>query len=215
MVAGPPGDGQPLLRPDPHGMGDGMLRRLYLRVLLLAASPLAPVWLAVVAFAESSFFPVPPDALLIPMALARPDRALRYALIATVASVVGGMLGYLIGYALFDQIARPLLALYHYEAAYTAFQQRFAEVGLWIILIKGLLPIPYKIITIASGAARFDFLTFVIASAVTRGARFFLWAVLLKFFGVQAQGFIERRLPWLLAASAVLAVLGIWLIKYV
>ena len=192
-----------------------MLRRLYQRVLLLAASRYAPVWLAAVAFAESSFFPVPPDALLIPMALARPDRALRYALIATVASVAGGMLGYLIGYALFDQVARPLLALYHYEAAYAAFQERFAQVGLWIILIKGLLPIPYKIITIASGAAQFDFLTFVVASAATRGARFFLWALLLKFFGAHAQGFIERRLPWLLAATAVLAVVGLWLVKYV
>ncbi len=192
-----------------------MLNRLYQRVLLLAASPRAPVWLAVIAFAESSFFPVPPDALLIPMALARPDRALRYALVATVASVVGGMLGYLIGYALFDQVARPLLALYHYEAAYAAFQERFAQVGLWIILIKGLLPIPYKIITIASGAAQFDFATFVVASAVTRGARFFLWALLLKFFGEHARLFIDRRLPWLLAGTAILAVIGIWLVKYV
>ncbi|WP_158747225.1 YqaA family protein [Acidisphaera sp. L21] len=192
-----------------------MLRNLYQRVLLLAASPFAPVWLAVVAFAESSFFPVPPDALLIPMALARPDRALRYALITTVASVAGGMLGYWIGYALFEQVARPLLALYHYEAAYTAFQDRFAQVGLWIILIKGLLPIPYKIITIASGAAKFDFVTFVVASAVTRGVRFFLEAGLLMAFGDQARVFIDRRLPWILIATAVLAVLGFGLIRYV
>ncbi len=192
-----------------------MIRRLYQRVLLLAASPFAPVWLAAVAFAESSFFPIPPDALLVPMALARPDRALRYALITTVASVLGGMLGYLIGYALFNQVARPLLALYHYEAAYAAFQARFAQVGLWIILIKGLLPIPYKIITIASGAAQFNFATFVAASAVTRGARFFLWAILLKLFGDPARRFIDRRLPWLLAGSAVMLVLGIWLVQYV
>ena len=192
-----------------------MIRRLYQRVLLLAASPLAPVWLAAVAFAESSFFPIPPDALLVPMALARPDRALRYALVTTVASVLGGMLGYLIGYALFNQVARPLLALYHYDGAYAAFQARFAQVGLWIILIKGLLPIPYKIITIASGAAQFNFATFVAASAVTRGARFFLWAILLKLFGDPARRFIDRRLPWLLAGSAVMLVLGIWLVQYV
>ncbi len=198
-----------------RGNGPFMLRRLYQRVLLLAASRRAPVWLAAVAFAESSFFPVPPDALLIPMALARPDRALRYALVTTVASVVGGMLGYLIGYALYDQVARPLLHLYHYEDAYAAFQERFAQLGLQIILIKGLLPIPYKIITIASGAAQFDFATFVLASAVTRGIRFFLWAVLLKFFGEQARGFIERRLPWLLAAAGVMTVLGFWLVRYV
>ncbi len=196
-------------------MASAMLRSLYHRVLLLAASRFAPLWLAAIAFAEASFFPLPPDALLIPMALSRPDRAVRYALICTVASVVGGMLGYLIGYALFDQIARPLLHLYHYEAAYAAFQARFAEYGLYIILIKGLLPIPYKIITIASGAAQFPFLTFVLASAVTRGARFLLWAVLLKYFGEKARVFIDRRLPAVLAASAVAAVLGIVMLKYV
>ncbi len=192
-----------------------MLHRLYHRVLLLAASRYAPLWLAVVAFAESSFFPVPPDALLIPMALARPDRAVRYALICTVASVVGGMLGYLIGYALFAQVAVPLLNFYHQMPAYTAFQERFAQFGLYIILIKGLLPIPYKIITIASGAAQFPFGTFVIASLVTRGARFLLWSVLLKFFGEQARVFIDRRLPLVLAASAVAAVLGVVMLKYV
>ena len=192
-----------------------MLHRLYERILRLAASRYAPLWLAAIAFAESSFFPIPPDALLIPMALARPDRAIRYALICTVGSVVGGMLGYLIGYALFDQVARPLLHLYHYEDAYAAFQERFREVGLYIILIKGLLPIPYKIITIASGAAQFPFATFVAASIVTRGARFLLWAVLLKFYGDRARVFIDRRLPWVLAASAVAAVAGFVMLKYV
>ncbi len=192
-----------------------MFRRLYHRVLLLAASPRAPWWLAAIAFAESSFFPVPPDALLIPMALARPDRAFRYAAICTVGSVAGGMLGYLIGYALFDQIALPLLRLYNYEGTYDAFVQRSSGVWLSVILIKGLLPIPYKIITIASGAVRFDFLTFVWASALTRGVRFFLWAVLLRLFGDSARTFIDQRLPWLLAGTAVLAVLGVWLVKYV
>ena len=196
-------------------MANCMLHRIYHRILLLAASRYAPLWLAAIAFAESSFFPVPPDALLIPMALSRPDRAIRYAVIATVASVLGGMLGYLIGYALFNQVARPLLHLYHYEDAYAAFQARFAEVGLYIILIKGLLPIPYKIITIASGAAQFPFATFVAASIVTRGARFLLWSVLLKLFGEQARVFIDRRLPAVLAATAVAAVAGIVMLKYV
>ena len=192
-----------------------MLRKIYQRVLLLAGDRHAPAWLFGVAFAESSFFPVPPDALLIPMALARPDRAIRYALICTLGSVLGGMLGYYIGYALFEQVAQPLLHLYHYEGAYAAFQARFAQVGLWIILIKGLLPIPYKIITIASGAAQFDFLTFVAASAATRGLRFLLWAVLLKFFGETARGFIDRQLPAILAATAVAAVLGFVMLKYI
>lgn len=192
-----------------------MLRRLYHRVLLLAASRNAPLWLAAVAFAESSVFPVPPDALLIPMALARPERAVRYALICTGASVLGGMLGYLIGYALFQQVALPLLHLYHYEDAYAAFQQRFAQFGLYIILVKGLLPIPYKIITIASGAAQFSFVTFVIASIITRGVRFLLWAVLLKYFGEQARSFIDRQLPLVLAVSGIAAVLGFVMLKYI
>ncbi len=196
-------------------MAPAMLHRLYHRVLLLAASRFAPAWLFAIAFAEASFFPVPPDALLIPMALARPDRAIRYALLATAGSVLGGMLGYYIGYALFAQVAQPLLRLYHYEAAYAAFQARFAQVGLYIILIKGLLPIPYKIVTIASGAAQFPFVTFVWASALTRGGRFLLWAVLLKLFGDRARTFLDQRLAAVLAVAAVAAVLGFVLLKYV
>ena len=192
-----------------------MLHRLYHRVLQLAASRHAPWWLAAVAFAESSFFPVPPDALLIPMALARPNRAVRYALICTAASVVGGMLGYLIGYALFDSVARPILEFYGALPQYQAFEQRFAAIGLYFILIKGLLPIPYKIVTIACGALHFSFATFVVASLVTRGARFLLWAVLLKAFGREAQAFIDRRLPWVLGATAAAAVLGVVMLKYV
>ncbi len=192
-----------------------MLRSLYQRVLRLAASPRATAWLFAIAFAEASFFPLPPDALLIPMALARPARALFYALVATVGSVLGGMLGYFIGYALFTQVALPLLRLYHYEAAFAAFQARFNEVGLYIILVKGLLPIPYKIVTIACGAAKFDFATFVAASIVTRGARFLLWAALLKVFGERARVFIDRQLPALLAAAAVAAVAGFVMLKYV
>ncbi len=192
-----------------------MLRRIYDRVLQLAASPLAPLWLGIVAFVESSFFPIPPDVLLVPMALARPHRAWHYAAICTVGSVFGGMLGYLIGYALFDQVARPLLQFYHYEDAYAAFQARFAEYGLYIILIKGLTPIPYKIITIASGAARFDFLTFVAASVVTRGARFLLIALLLRYFGEGVRHFIEKRLALVLGGTAVLAVGGIVALKYI
>jgi len=192
-----------------------MLRRFYDRVLLLAASSRAPLWLAAIAFAESSFFPLPPDILLIPMALARPRRAFHYAAICTVASVTGGMLGYYIGYALFDQLAQPLLRFYHYEAAFAAFQERFAEYGLWIILIKGLTPIPYKIVTIASGAAKFSIPLFIAASIATRGARFFLIALLLRLFGERVRGFIENRLGAVLGVTAVCIVLGFVLLKYV
>jgi membrane protein YqaA with SNARE-associated domain len=183
-----------------------MLRRLYLRTLALAASPRAPWWLAAIAFAESSFFPIPPDALLIPMALARPDRAWRLALVCTVGSVAGGALGYFIGYAVFDQLARPLIELYGYGPRFAAFQALYARYGVWIIVIKGLTPIPYKIVTIASGAAHFDFAVFMAASLVTRGARFFLVAALLRFFGTPVRDFIERRLTLvtsLLAAGVV------------
>jgi len=183
-----------------------MLHRLYARTLALAASPRATWWLAGIAFAEASFFPIPPDALLIPMALARPDRAWRFALICLLGSVTGGALGYFIGYAVFDQLARPLIEFYGYGPRFAAFQALYAKWGLWVILIKGLTPIPYKIVTIASGAAHFDFAVFMAASAATRGARFFLVAALLRVFGVQVRDFIERRLTLvtsLLAAGVI------------
>ncbi len=138
-----------------------MLRNLYARTLALAASPRATWWLAVVAFAEASCFPIPPDALLIPMAMARPREAWRFAAICTVASVIGGALGYFIGYAVFDQLAQPLIRFYGYGDRFAAFQALYAQYGLWVILIKGLTPIPYKIVTIASGAAHFNFWLFM------------------------------------------------------
>ena len=143
-----------------------MLRRLYDSVLTLAASRHAPWWLAAVSFAESSFFPIPPDTLLVPMVIARPDRAWRLAALCTVASVLGGLLGYWIGYALYDQLAAPLIRFYHYEDAAKAFIARFNEWGLWVILIKGLTPIPYKIVTITSGLAHFNLAVFLAASIV-------------------------------------------------
>jgi membrane protein YqaA with SNARE-associated domain len=190
-----------------------MLKRFYLRVMALAASPNAGWWLALIAFAEASFFPIPPDALLIPMALAKPRAAWRFALICTLGSVAGGALGYLIGHFLFDQFARPLLAIYGYANAYAAFQAKFQEYGLWIILIKGLTPIPYKIVTIAAGAAGFPFGTFMAASLVTRGARFFLVATLLHFFGDSVRIFIERRLTLVTSAVAVGVVGGFLALK--
>ena len=190
-----------------------MLHRFYARTLALASSPRALWWLAVVAFAESSFFPIPPDALLIPMALARPDRAWRFALVCTIASVIGGALGYFIGYAVFDQLARPLIAFYGYAAKFDAFQAMYAQYGLWIILVKGLTPIPYKIVTIASGAAHFDFAVFMAASAATRGARFFLVATLLHLFGDAVRDFIERRLTLVTSCVAVGVVGGFVLLR--
>jgi membrane protein YqaA with SNARE-associated domain len=192
-----------------------MLRALYDRVLALAASRRAPLWLGLVSFAESSFFPVPPDALLIPMVLARPERAYRLALICTVASVTGGILGYFIGYALYDAVAAPLIHFYHYEAAAQSFVDRFQQYGLWVILIKGLTPIPYKIVTITSGLAHFNFAVFIAASVLTRGARFFLLAFLLNRFGPPVRSFIEQRLTLVTSLAAASIVFGFVVLRYV
>jgi len=192
-----------------------MLKRLYERTIWLAASPRAPFWLALVAFAESSVFPVPPDPLLLLMGLARPARVWRFALIATVASVVGGILGYAIGYALFDRIARPVLDFYGYGARFEAFAQAYQSWGVWVILIKGLTPIPYKLVTIASGAAHFDLFTFVWASIVTRGVRFFLVAALLWKYGEPIRSFIEERFSLVTWAFLIALVGGFLVVRYV
>jgi len=192
-----------------------MLHRFYARVMALAASRNAAWWLALIAFAEASFFPIPPDALLVPMALAKPRSAWRFAAICTAGSVAGGALGYLIGYAVFDQVARPILNLYGYGPAFATFQAKFQEYGLWIILIKGLTPIPYKIVTISAGAAKFDFALFMMASVLTRGARFFLVATLLHFFGDAVRVFIEKRLTLVTSAVAFGVVGGFVVLKLI
>ena len=191
-----------------------MLRRAYDRVIALSATPAAPWWLFAVAFAEASFFPVPPDIMLIPMALAAPRRAFRYAAITTAGSVLGGLLGYLIGYALFARLAHPLIVFYHEQAAFAAFQRNFARYGVWVILIKGLTPIPYKIVTIAAGAAAFSLPLFILASLVTRGARFFLLALLLRLYGPPVRDFIEHRLGLVTSLAAAAIVAGFLVLRY-
>ncbi|MBE7209749.1 MAG: DedA family protein [Gluconacetobacter diazotrophicus] len=185
-----------------------MLRRLYDRVLALSARPNAPIWLAIVAFAEGSVFPVPPDLLLIPMVLARPDRAWRLAGLCTLASLCGGAVGWLLGAELL-RLADGLVRFYHAEHALAVYQQRFRDWGFAVILLKGLTPVPYKIVAIAAGAAHYSLLLFLLASAITRGARFFLLAALLKQFGEPARVFIERRLNLLALGFAALVVIGI------
>jgi membrane protein YqaA with SNARE-associated domain len=185
-----------------------MLRALYDRVLALAAHRRAPAYLAAVSFAESSVFPIPPDAMLIPMCIARPERAYRYAAVCTAASVLGGVLGYLIGLYLFEALAEPVLRAYGYADALARFQGWYDRWGALVILIKGLTPIPYKIVTIASGAAHFSFAAFLAASVATRGARFFLLAFLLRRFGPPVRDFIERRLTLVTTGAAAGIVLG-------
>lgn len=191
-----------------------MLRRMYDWTMRLAARPNALPALGVVSFIESSFFPIPPDAMMLPMVLARPDRAWTIALVATVTSVVGGIAGYAIGYYLFETVGRSVIELYGYQNGFEAFRAAYAEWGLWIILVKGMTPIPYKIVTIASGAAAFDFPLFVIASIVTRGARFFLVAALLKYFGPPIREFVERRLTLVTTVFVVCLVGGFVAVKY-
>jgi membrane protein YqaA with SNARE-associated domain len=171
-----------------------VLRQIYEWTLSLAASRHAVWALAVVSFVESSFFPIPPDALLIPMIIADRRRAWFYALVATVSSVLGGFLGYAIGFFAFDTIGEPLLRFYGVTEQYLAMQHLYDQWGAWLIVIKGATPIPYKLVTIASGAFHFDLLSFSAASLVSRGIRFFLIAALLWRFGEPIRDFIEKRL---------------------
>ncbi|WP_303977483.1 YqaA family protein [Dongia mobilis] len=191
-----------------------MLRRLYDWIMRLAESPRALWALALVSFAESSFFPIPPDPMLIPMVLANRRRAWAFASVATIASVVGGIAGYFIGYSL-ESLGQSILAFYGYRDAMGDFQAMFAEWGLWIILIKGLTPIPYKFVTIASGMAGFDLKIFILASIATRGGRFFIIATLLFFFGEPVRAFIEKRLTLVTTLFVVLLVGGFVVLKYI
>lgn len=170
-----------------------MLRKLYDWVMSLARSPRATPALACVSFAESSFFPVPPDVMLAPMVLARPDRAFLYAAVCTAASVVGGLLGYAIGVFL-EPLGLLILKIFGHPEGREEFQRWFDQFGLWVILAKGLTPIPYKLVTITAGFARFDLLTFVWASILTRGARFFIVAAILKYAGPAMLQAFEKRL---------------------
>jgi len=191
-----------------------MLDRLYSQALALAASRHAMCVMAAISFAESSFFPLPPDILLIPMILAQPRRAWLIAGVCTLASVAGGFVGYAIGYFLFDAIGRPVLEFYHAMDKYEALKTGFAQWGAWIIILKGLTPIPFKLVTIASGVAEFNLLTFTLASLVSRSLRFFLLAALLWRFGEPVRDFIERRLMLVTSAVAAALVGGFLVLRY-
>ncbi|TVR10217.1 MAG: DedA family protein [Salinarimonadaceae bacterium] len=191
-----------------------MLRRLYHWTLSLAARPWAPWALGGVSFVESSVFPIPPDAMLVPMALARPRRAFFYAFITTVTSVLGGVLGYVIGALLFDTVGQWVIQLYGLEEKSVAFRALFAEHGHWTIMIAGFTPIPYKLITITAGFAAYDIWWFIALSLLTRGARFFLLAALLYQFGDWIRGFIDRHFAVLTTLVAIVAVLGFVAVRY-
>ena len=191
-----------------------MIDRLYARTLAIAAHRHAMAAMALISFAESSFFPLPPDFLLVPMTLAQPRRAWLIAAVCTVTSVIGGYVGYAIGYFLFDALGRPLLEFYHAMDKYEAFKSAFAEWGAWIIVLKGLTPIPFKLVTIASGAAQFNLLSFTLAALVSRSLRFFLLAALLWRFGEPIRDFIERRLMLVTSLVAAALVGGFVVLRY-
>jgi membrane protein YqaA with SNARE-associated domain len=186
-----------------------MLRPLYNWCIDAAGKPYAVWILGAVSFAESSFFPAPPDIMLIPMSLARPERAWRYAAVCTLASVAGGMLGYLIGAWLYDSIGQWIVHVWGYGDKIETIRQAFADYGAWIILGKGVTPIPYKIVTIASGFAGYNFGSFVLLSLLTRGVRFFAEAFLLRRYGARAREMIEKRLGFWVTIGALILVGGV------
>jgi len=183
-----------------------MFRALYDWTLRLAGHRHAVRWMAFISFCESSFFPIPPDVMVVPMVLARRDQAYLIATVCTVSSVLGAMFGYAIGMFLFESLPRWLVEFYGLGEGVARFRIWYQEWGAWVILIKGFTPIPFKLVTIASGVAAFSFPIFVAASVVTRGARFFLIAWLLRRYGAPMQEFIERRLTlvgWVLLIALV------------
>tara|TARA_R110000787_G_scaffold62328_1_gene141013 strand:- start:526 stop:1107 length:582 start_codon:yes stop_codon:yes gene_type:complete len=192
-----------------------MLRGLYDWTMDLAARRNALWVLAAIAFIESSVFPIPPDVLLIPMVLAARDRAWRYAATCTIASVLGGMLGYAIGAGLYEGVGRPILEFYGYAGKFSDFTARYNEFGAWIVFVAGVTPFPYKVITIASGVTNLDLATFTGASLVARGLRFFLVAALLYWMGPPIRDFIEKRLGLMFTIFCVLLIGGFVLIKFI
>jgi membrane protein YqaA with SNARE-associated domain len=188
--------------------GSRMFKSLYARLLALSESARAPYALAAVAFAESSFFPLPPDLILAPMSLAKPHLAWRYAAIATLASVTGGAVGYAIGALLYDTLGHWLIEVYGYGDRMAALKDAYARWGALVILVKGLTPIPYKLVTIVSGLLGYHFATFLALSAVTRGARFFLLAGALNRFGDPLRVALERYFALFLAALAAIVAAG-------
>jgi membrane protein YqaA with SNARE-associated domain len=189
------------------------LRGLYEWTLAQACAPYALWLLALIAFVESSIFPIPPDILIIPMVLAARSRAWLIAGVATVASVAGGLAGYAIGALLFDVIGAPVLEFYGYLEKFASFQARYNEYGAWIVFGAGLTPFPYKVITIASGVTQLDLTTFLVASILARGLRFFFVAALLWWLGEPIRRFIEHNLGWLTVLFFVLLFGGFFALK--
>jgi membrane protein YqaA with SNARE-associated domain len=191
-----------------------MLKATYDWMMRVAAHPKATRALAAVSFIESSFFPIPPDVMLLPMVLADRAKAFWYATIATVASVVGGVAGYLIGFYLFELLGQRILSVYGLLDRFGDFANWFNEYGVWILIIKGMTPLPYKVLTITAGAVHMNLVAFIAASVVARAMRFYLVSGLLYFFGPPIRDFVERRLTLVTTVAAVALVGGFVAIKF-
>lgn len=186
-----------------------MLRRLYDWCIAAAYKPYAKWLMGFVSFIESSFFPIPPDVMLIPMSLARPERAYSYAFLCTWTSVLGGIFGYAIGALLYDSVGQWLIGLYGYGSKVEAFREAYNQYGALIILLKGLTPIPYKIVTITSGFAGYNLAAFIGLSVIARGMRFFFLAFLITRYGERARTMLEERLGFWVSVGAIVLVAGI------
>jgi len=197
-----------------EGLIEDMLKRLYHWVLHWAETPYGSWALFLLALAESSFFPVPPDVLLIALAISIPARSFRYALICSVGSVIGGMIGYLIGYQFMDLIGMKIVEFYGFTSQYAAVGDLYNRYNAWAVGIAGFTPIPYKVFTISAGAFKIDFFIFFIASAISRAARFFLVGWLIYRFGPGIKLFIDRYFNILAIVFTVLLVGGFIAIKY-
>ena len=192
-----------------------MLQRLYDKTLALAAHRHATRYLAGISFIESSVFPIPPDVMLAPMVIAKRKRAFRYALICTIASVLGALLGYAIGAVFWETLGQPIINFYGYEAEFARFQEGFVEYGVWLVFIFGITFFPFKVITIASGVAALDPIIFIVSAIIARGFRFLLVAGLLWKFGPPIQAFVEKRLGLMVSIGMIVLIAGFVLIKWI
>lgn len=192
-----------------------MLHRVYDSIMSFASHRHAIWWLNLIAFVESSFFPFPPDPLFIAMILKQREKAWLIALQCTISSVLGGILGYYIGYALYETLGLWIIDTYGLEESFANFQRQFDTWGFWIIALKGLTPIPYKIVTISSGLAGFDFTSFIVASLIARGSRFAMLAALLYRYGPEVKDYLDKNL-YLVTTAGLLALAGGFMVfKYV
>ncbi|NUB13973.1 DedA family protein [Azospirillum brasilense] len=192
-----------------------MLKPLYNRILKLSARKDAVWWMSAVSFAESSFFPLPPDVMLVPMCLAEPKKLWRYTNICALASLIGGLFGYAVGFYLFESIGRLIIDLYNAQESFQRFQDMFAEFGPWFLILKGITPIPYKLLTITAGFAHLALTVFILCSIVARFSRFYMIPILLHFYGPQVRDIIEKRLMLVTTVLLVIIIGGLLSFKFV